>query len=117
MDQSGEEPKTRAVVGAVSSAQLNRYNVETISLMEGSLKEWAAELSSDGHEVRHYFIQLDFENIEDPKTRFLFQNVATSLALPPEEVDELTQAGRLLLRNSPEFQKLLAYLHSLDQTN
>ena len=45
----------------------------------------------------------------------LFNTVATSLALPTEEVDNLIEAGQRLLRRSPEFQDLVDHMRSLDK--
>ncbi|WP_455235414.1 patatin-like phospholipase family protein [Thiogranum longum] len=115
MDLSSREPKTGEVVGAVSSTQLYRYNVESISLMRSSLNTWAAELSTPERPVTPYFIEIDFESIADPEIRLVFHNVATSLALPADEVDVLIEAGRRLLRNDPEFGRLMTNIRMLDQ--
>ena len=38
--------------------------------------------------------------------------IPTTFTLPDETVDRLIEAGRRLLRESPEFQRLLAALHA-----
>lgn len=103
-------PSTAEVVGAVSGAQLARYNIETIALMEDSLKLWATELSTPEQQVKSYFIKLDFESIADPETRYFFNNMVTSFAVPAEEVDGLIEAGHRLLQASPEYQNLLSLI-------
>ena len=115
MDLSSRAPGTSEVLSAVSHTQLQRYNVESIALMQSSLKQWSNELSTADQSVTPYFIQLDFESIADPETRVLFNNVATSLALPADEVDNLVEAGHRLLRKSPEFHDLVAHMRSLDK--
>jgi NTE family protein len=115
MDLSRKSPGTSAVLGALTDTQLQRYNVESIALMQNSLKQWSNELSTADQAVTPYFIQLDFESIADPETRVLFNNVATSLALPSDEVDKLVEAGHRLLRKSPKFQDLLTHMRSLDK--
>jgi NTE family protein len=102
------------VVGAVSSAQLRRYNIESIALMEDSLQQWAAELSTPKQQVTSYFIKLDFESIVDKKIRRFFNNMATSFSLPNEEVDGLIEAGHRLLQQSPEYQALLSLLQEAE---
>jgi len=42
--------------------------------------------------------------------------MATSFSLPAEEVDALKEAGHLLLRQSPEFRKLLDQLQSANHS-
>jgi NTE family protein len=107
MDSSGDAPSSVQVVDAVSSAQIGRYNVESLSLLEEGYKRWAAELSTPGHTVTPYFIKLDFQSIGNRQQRNIFNNMATSFSLPDDEVDQLIEAGHQLLRQSPEFQRLL----------
>ena len=115
MDLSSAAPASAQVVGAVSAAQLGRYNIETISLIESSLDRWAEELSTPERPVIPYLIQLDFESIDDPKTRHIFNNMATSFSLPNTEVDDLIEAGHRLLQESPEFQKLISRIREAER--
>jgi len=107
MDSSREPPSSVQVVGAVSATQIERYTVESLSLLEEAFNEWATELSTPTQPVIPYFIKLDFESIDNKKQRTFFNNMATSFSLPNDEVDKLIEAGHKLLRQSPEFQKLL----------
>ena len=114
MDRSSAAPSSAKVVGAVSSTQLGRYNIESIALMENSLQQWAAELSTPEQQVTPYFIKLDFESIADEKTRLFFNNMATSFSLPNAEVDGLIEAGHRLLQQSPEYQALLSLIREAE---
>jgi len=107
MDSVSDAPSSIQVVNAVSSTQINRYSLESLSLLEESFYQWAAELSTPEQPVTPYLIQLDFESIDDTKQRRYFNNMATSFSLPGKEVDKLIEAGHELLRQSPDFQKLL----------
>lgn len=53
---------------------------------------------------------LGFQDIEQPKKRRFFNCIPTSFALDDEQVDELIDAGKDLLRADPEFKRLLADL-------
>jgi NTE family protein len=117
MDSSSKAPGISAVLSAVSHTQLQRYNTDSIALMQSSLKQWSKELSTPDHLVTPYFIQVDFESIADPEIRVLFNNVATSLALPADEVDNVIEAGHRLLRKSPEFGDLVMHMRSLDKND
>lgn len=112
MGRSTEPPSTSEVVSAVTSAQLSRYNLETLALLEESMQKWAAELSTPERPVRAFIITLDFNSIVDEDVRKLFHNMATSFTLPDDEVDKLIEAGHRLLEASPEFQELLATLRN-----
>ena len=115
MDSSSDTPSSAQVVSAVSNTQIDRYTVESLSLLEEAFFEWATELSTPTQPVTPYFIKLDFESIGNKKQRNLFNNMATSFSLPDEEVDNLIEAGRTLLRQSPEFQKLLETIREEDR--
>ena len=115
MDSSNESPSNAAVLGAVSRTQIGRYNLESLVLLKESLERWAAELSTPDHQVTPYFIQLDFESIADEKVRLIFNNMATSFSLPNEEVDSLIEAGHQLLRQSPDYQRLIALIEEAER--
>ena len=107
MDSVSDVPSSVQVVNAVSATQINRYSLESLSLLEEAFNEWATELSTPAQPVIPFFIKLDFDSIGNKKQRKLFNNMATSFSLPNHEVDILIEAGHKLLRQSPEFQKLL----------
>jgi NTE family protein len=107
MDSSADTPSSVQVVEAVSDAQIGRYTVESLALLEEAYEKWAAELSTPEHKVTPFFIRLDFESIANKQYRNIFNNMATSFSLPDDEVDQLIEAGRTLLRQSPVYQELL----------
>ena len=111
MNQSPKSPSSLEVMGAVSAAQISRYNMETIIQTKQLFKLVAEKLSSEGQEVNTYFIELKFEDIPDSNARHIFNNMATSFSLPDDKVDLLYKAGRELLKDSKEFQRLLQNLN------
>lgn len=114
MEQSEDEPSVAEVINAVTDAQLQRYNTESLILVKDSLRKWAAELSTPGREIKSYFIHVYFDAIVDHEKRRLFNNIATSFALPASEVDSLVDTARSLLRNNPEFKRLLSDIRAED---
>jgi NTE family protein len=115
MDSSSKSPSNATVLGAVSKTQIGRYNLESIVLLKESMDRWATELTTPDHKVTPYFIKLDFESIADEKVRLIFNNMATSFSLPNEEVDDLIEAGHQLLRQSPDYQRLIALIKKAEQ--
>ena len=103
-------PPISDTISAVSSVQLHRYNVATTELMERSLKSWANALSTPETPIESYFIRLNFSAINDPQRRAFFNNVPTSFDLTDEQVDRLIEVGGELLRENPEYRRLLADL-------
>ena len=76
------------------------------------MESWARELPPDpeGRAVQTYLIEVAFETLADEEEREFFNNVATSFKLDDETIDRLIEVGGRLLRESPEFVRLLADL-------
>jgi NTE family protein len=113
IDLLASAPSLGAIVGSVSGAQINRYNFETLALLRSSMEQWAKEFPPDerGERVQFHLVELAFDSLEDPEERDFFNNLPTSFNLPDETVDRLREAGHRLLRESEDFQRLLAVLH------
>ena len=107
MEQSPDAPSAAQVMRAVSSAQISRYNLETISQAKELFNHAAVDISSKGPPVNMHFIELKFDDIQDLAARKFFNNMSTSFSLPDEQVDMLYESGRQLLRNSKVFQDFL----------
>jgi NTE family protein len=92
--------------------QVNRH---TLELFRQLLDEWrrearfrAAMQSDPRHDSPDYYlVNLSFDQLADGDERQFLQNLPTRLHLPPETIDRLTAAGGRLLRESPEFRRLL----------
>jgi NTE family protein len=118
MDKQSKEPSILEQLNAVSAAQISRYSVESIQLIKKSIQLWAKQLSkSAGFEVKPYFIQIDFNGVQDTRRNHLLNMVSTSLALPEQQVDELRSVAKHLLTESPEFQRLLNNLSNKTSVN
>lgn len=57
-----------------------------------------------------YAAQVSFDYLASPEERAFFKGLPTSFKLPPETIDRLREVGRRLLREDPQFRKLLADL-------
>ena len=110
MYRSNKSPSIGETVGAMSSMQLHRYNAATIELMRNDINHWAQAMSTPETPVTPYFILLNFKDIQDPEQLEYFNQIPTSFHLDDEQVDRLIEAGGELLRNNPEFRRLLSDL-------
>lgn len=108
MDASNKEPSLTKTMRAVSSIQMSRYTTATQELMKQRMIEWGKELSTPDRPVSVHLIQVRFEDVPDEKERDYLNTIPTSFSLKDEQVDALIKAGRELLRNNPEFKKLVA---------
>lgn len=107
MDQTPKTPSLEETISTMSSAQLHLYNAATLELMDRTMKKWAQETSTPELTVEPYFVNIGFRDIEQPEAREYFNSIPTSFVLDDEQVDRLIAAGRELLRNNAEFQRLM----------
>lgn len=110
MDLSAQRPSVEETVGAMTDVQLHLYNAATLELMQASMQRWTQELSEPGRPVEPYFIETNFRDVVQAKKRRFFNRIPTSFSLTDEQVDELIAAGRELLRNNPDYRRLIADL-------
>jgi NTE family protein len=110
LDLSNKEPSIGETISAMSDVQLHRYNTTTLELMKTSLKKWVAQLSTPEHQVKPYFIRVGLRNVKEPDKRLFFNQIPTSFSLSQEQVDQLALAGKSLLQNNPEYQRLIKNL-------
>ena len=110
IDKTPASPTLSDTIGAVTDAQLHRYNAATLSLVTQDLKLWADQLSTPSRPVTPYLIQVSINEISKPDIRHFLNRIPTSLSLTDEQVDRLIETGRRLLRRNPEFQHLVADL-------
>jgi NTE family protein len=110
MDKSNKQPSLKDTFSAMSNVQLHRYNDVTMTLMDKKMEKWAESLSTPDSTVTPYYVQIGFFDIDSPEERHFFNHIPTGFFLSEEQVDRLILAGRELLRNNPDFQRLLADL-------
>lgn len=103
-------PSISALLGSITDTQLHRYNFETLALLDDGMKRFAAELSTESQPVTPHLIRVAESEIDDPDDRKFFDDVPTSLSLDDESVERLIQIARRLLRESEDFQNMVAEL-------
>jgi NTE family protein len=100
-------PGIAAVIGSMSSVQIDQYTADTLAAVRFSFERWAQEASTPEHPIRFNFVELDFEKAADEADRNYLNHIGTSFNLKDEEVDRLIAAGREILRQSMEFKAFL----------
>jgi NTE family protein len=71
------------------------------------MENWAELLSTPDNPVTAYNVRVGLIDILHPDDRSFFNQIPTSFSLSEEQVDRLIEAGRELLRNNPNYQRLL----------
>ena len=109
---SREFPSMVKIVGALTDISMHLYSMETKSLLKEKLTQWAKEISTLETPIEPYFIEVNFADIQDPAERDFFNGISTSFALEKEQVDQLILLAGKLLRQNPNYQKLLSDLNN-----
>lgn len=103
-------PSIGDTLSAVTDIQLHLYNTETNILLKEQLMLWAKKVSTDENPITPYFIDLNVTGIENKKDKVFFNQIPTNFSLEENEADKLIELARELLRNNPEYKKLLRHL-------
>jgi hypothetical protein len=103
-------PSLFAILDAATSAQVNRYNFETIELVRSRFETWNAKTAGWRPPENFSVIETSFVDVADQNERAYLNGLATSLELDEASVTRLRRAARAALRNSPGFQRLLERL-------
>lgn len=93
---------------------IDRYSAEQIELLRDFVQTLQKASGADGQPatVDFYAINVNFDAITDPEERHYFRNLPTSFVLRDEQVDRLREVAGRLLRQSPDFQRLLRDLNT-----
>ncbi len=116
MNQSNRVPPLADVIDAMSSVQLHRYNEDTLAMTRRALDDLSRDLSTPERPVETFLINLNFEAVKDPEKRSFLNSIPTSFSLDDHQVDALIEAGGELLRENPEFRKLVSEFTVVEST-
>jgi NTE family protein len=100
-------PSLFQMLGSVSSAQIDRYSVDTLDLVRSAYKKWTEQVSTAEHPVSFNFIEVSFEAVKDDAERDFLNNIGTNFDLNDEQVDRLISAAGQALHESREFKEFL----------
>ncbi len=126
-DQQERTLTSGQVLKSLTNFPITRFNFETIELFREKARGWieeirfqrcggkkpenqedaAVEKRDPCGDIEFYLIEVDFDSLKERGERSYFKNLPTSFHLSFEAVDLLRAAGRRVLMNSPEFQRLL----------
>ena len=104
IEKSYGTPSLGATLNAVSSAQFENYNRETLDRFKQLLVKLETAATEAGEPTKTYFSQVSFEHVKSREINRVLNALPTTLELDDIDVDRLILAGRLILRNEPAFQ-------------
>ncbi len=106
-------PRTKISVSAALATLMNSSNFDTIYMFQKYFEEKFLKKQIAGKDISDIdleIIHITFEEITDEEERKFFENLPTSLQLPPETVDRVREKAGELLYQSEEFRRLIAGL-------
>jgi len=110
--QTERPPGTLASLSAMIRIFMDRYTVDTTDIAWVRLRQWVAKQKRSGREIEFYPIQIQFADLADTAERRFCDSQPTSFTLSADAVDRLRKAASTLLRQSPEYQRLLRDLNA-----
>lgn len=119
IDLQDTVPSTLQVADALLFGAGARTTLETQEFLRDLTHQWRSELAqdaSDGVDVfaqnaEIHVVQVNLRDVPDPQARHRLLQVPTAFSILPIEVTDLVEAGRNVLRTSPDYQRLLRSLN------
>jgi NTE family protein len=108
-------PSIFTALSSLIDVPINRYSAETIGQMRGLLERSRQELRTKpraadslfASNVAMYSINASLGEVADPEERESLMKIPTTVYLTDAQIDRLLQAAGRLIRNVPDFQRLM----------
>jgi NTE family protein len=113
--RSDQIPVMSRVFGSLVDIPINRYSADTLLLMRLAVDKWKERLRSRqtdpegvfAQDADIYFIDVSFGALADATEQQDLMKIPTTLYLTDQQIDRLLLAATRLIRNDPEFQRLM----------
>ncbi|MGZ8273917.1 MAG: patatin-like phospholipase family protein [Burkholderiaceae bacterium] len=114
IDQSDRIPTSRQVVEALLFGAGARLTRTTLGMMEDDVQRWRREIevvrgtpgSPFAADAELHLVTVSLGEVPDLEVRRSLLAVPTAFTIDADQVQELVKAGREVLRQAPEFQRL-----------
>src|SRR5688572_16458035 len=113
--RSDQIPVMSRVFGSLVDIPINRYSADTLLLMRLGVEKWKERLrnrpadaeSVFAQDADIYFIDVSFGAVADVNEQEYLMKIPTTLYLTDQQIDRLLLSATRLIRNDPEFQRLM----------
>jgi NTE family protein len=113
--RSDHIPVISKATGAMVDLPINRYSFDTITLLRQGVENVRLRLRSTPRtadspfapDADVYFINASLNEVDDPDERLALMKIPTTMYLTDPQIDRLLLAASRLIRNDPEFQRLM----------
>ena len=118
--RSDHIPVVSRAMGAMVDLPINRYSFDTITLLRQGVEKARLQLrttrrtadSPFAPDADVYFINASLSEVDDPDERRALMKIPTTMYLMDPQIDRLLLAASRLIRNDPEFQRLMRDLET-----
>jgi NTE family protein len=102
-------PNVVSMLIRATGVPIDRYSYEQVELLRDFVRALQGIRGPGGQPlaIEFYAIDINFDAIADPEEKRYFRNLPTSFVLTDEQVDRLREMAGRLLRQSPDYQRLL----------
>jgi NTE family protein len=110
ISKSADIPGFGAVVEAIADIPIQRYSTETRLLLQAAFERWrvqTSEAGAAGDAPELYTIEVSLRSVPGEQERRQMMQLPTTLYLPASDVRSLREAAGQLVRNAPDFQRLM----------
>lgn len=113
--RSDHIPAISSAMGSMVDLPINRYSFDTITLLRQGVEKARLELRTTARaadspfapDADVYFINAGLSEVVDPDERLSLMKIPTSLYFTDQQIDRLLLAASRLIRNDPDFQRLM----------
>jgi NTE family protein len=124
-DRHERPPNDIAILLKATGVPIDRYSYEAVELLKDIIYRWkevrelresgafanagnpALARAADVPDIDLFAIDVSFPELADKQEQRFLNDLPTSFVLPPEAVDRLRSAAGQIIRESPEYQRLL----------
>jgi NTE family protein len=113
VELSANVPRVGEVAAALADIPIQRYSDETRYLFQQTVARWrqgAVDAGVARQDMPVYLAEVSLQAVRDARLRKRLRGLPTTLYLPQSVTRELREAGAQMLRDSPDFQRLLKSL-------
>jgi len=108
---SAKVPGLYDVLGAIINVPIDQNSQELLRRIRAVADQWNSQAGSRrGQPISLHFVSLSLRDLPDSTLRKNVLNISTSFYLPREDINNLKEAARVLMRQSPEYARVLADL-------
>jgi NTE family protein len=113
--KSADVPRLGDIVNALADIPIQRFSAETRLLLQAAFERWRTQATIAGQpqdDLQLYMVEVSLRAVADAPRRRAMMALPTTLFLPGADVRALRDVAGRLIRESPDFQRLMKAIES-----